>query len=112
MKITKTAINGLVVIKIEGSLITEQVRDFEKELYSSLENKDNVIIDFNELSFICSAGLSMLIAAHKKADVNGMMIVLTGCSEDIIKLFNLTALDKYLHISATIEEARSLISTR
>lgn len=110
MKITSTKINGVVLIKVEGSLATEQIKQFEKELYTALDKNSNVIIDFNELSFICSAGLSLLIVSHKKAEEKKLKLVLTGCSDDILKLFSLTELDQHLNIVNSIEEAQSLIN--
>lgn len=112
MKISRKSIDGLVIIKVEGSLITEHIKQFEKEIYSALEKKSNIIVDFSELSFICSAGLSLLIASQKKSEANNIKIVITGCSEDIIKLFKLTELDKHLVIKNSIEEARIYISPR
>ncbi|MGB4269297.1 MAG: STAS domain-containing protein [Spirochaetota bacterium] len=112
MKITRKSIDGLVILKVEGSLVTEYIKQFEKEIYSAFEKKNNIIIDFSELSFICSAGLSLLIASHKKAEQKKLKIVITGCSEDIIKLFKLTELDQHLQIKNTIEEARLYISSQ
>ncbi|MCX8124500.1 MAG: STAS domain-containing protein [Spirochaetes bacterium] len=112
MKITKKNIDGLALIKVEGSLITEHIKQLEHEIYSAFEKKNNIIIDFSELSFICSAGLSLLIASHKKAEGMKLKMVITGCSEDIIKLFKLTELDKHLDIKNSVEEARLYISSR
>ncbi len=112
MKITRKSIDGIVIIKIEGSLVTEHIKQLEKEIYTALEKMNNIIIDFNELSFICSAGLSLLIASHKKAEAKKLKVVITGCSEDIIKLFKLTELDKHLIIKNTIEEACLYISAQ
>ncbi len=109
MKIIKKSINGLVIIKVEGSLVTEHVKQLEGEIYRALEKKNNIIIDFSELSFICSAGLSLLVASHKKTEPKNLKIVVTGCNEDILKLFKLTELDQHLHIKNTIEEARLYI---
>lgn len=112
MKITSKSIDGLVIIKVEGSLITEHIKQFEKEISSAFEKKNNVIIDFSDLSFICSAGLSLLIASHKKAEPKNLKLVVAGCSEDIITLFKLTELDQHLNIKNTIEEARLYISSQ
>jgi|GEM_PF-295403 anti-anti-sigma factor len=110
MKITSKKMNRLVLIKVEGSLITEQLKQLEKEIYTALDKDNNIVIDFNELSFICSAGLSLLIAFHKKAETKGLKLVITGCSDDILKLFSLTELDQHLNIVNSIEEAKSLIN--
>jgi len=112
MKITRKSINGLVILKVEGSLVTEHIKQFEKEIYGALEKSNNIIIDFSDLSFICSSGLSLLIATHKKAEAKNLKIIITGCSEDIIKLFKLTELDQHLNIKNTIEEARLYISSQ
>ena len=110
MKITSKKMNRLVLIKVEGSLVTEQVKQLEKEICAAFDKDNNIVIDFKELSFICSAGLSLLIASHKKAETQGLKLVITGCNDDILKLFSLTELDKHLNIVNSIEEAQSLIN--
>jgi anti-anti-sigma regulatory factor len=52
----------------------------------------------------------LLIAFHKKAETKGLKLVITGCSDDILKLFSLTELDQHLNIVNSIEEAKSLIN--
>ena len=112
MKISKKSINNLVILKVEGSLATENIKEFETNIYSALDKKNNIIIDFSDLSFICSAGLSVLIASHKKAEAKNLKIVITGCSQDVLNLFRLTELDQHLTIKNTLEEARLYLSSQ
>ena len=49
MKITSKKMNRLVLIKVEGSLVTEQVKQLEKEICAAFHKDNNIVIDFKEL---------------------------------------------------------------
>ena len=111
MKISTTSINGYSLIRVEGSLTIEYIKTVEQQVDKCLKNKKDVILDFCELSFICSAALSFLLAYNKKAGENSRKIVIVNCSEDIKKLFALTELDKHLSIFSSVEEARRYLES-
>ncbi len=111
MKVSTTMINGYSLIRVEGSLTIEYIKNMEQEVDKCLNEGRDVILDFCELSFICSAALSFLLAYDKKSRENSLNIVIVNCSEDIGKLFTLTELDKHLTIFSSVEEARRYLES-
>jgi len=106
MKISTTTINGYSLVKIEGSLTIEYIKDIEQQVDQCLDKGRDVILDFSELSFICSAALSFLLASNQKANEKSLRLAIVNCNEDIGKLFTLTQLHTHLSIFSSIEEAR------
>lgn len=111
MKISTTRINGYSLIRVEGSLTIEYIKNVEQQVDKCFKDSRDVILDFCELSFICSAALSFLLAYDKKAKENSLKIAIVNCSEDIGKLFTLTELDKHLTIFSSVEEARRYLES-
>lgn len=106
MKISTTKINGYSLVKIEGSLTIEYIKNIEQQVDQCLDEGRDVILDFCELSFICSAALSFLLASNQKANAKSLRLSIVNCNNDIRNLFNLTELDKHLSIFSSVEEAR------
>jgi anti-sigma B factor antagonist len=59
-----------------------------------------VIIDMTDVSFIDSSGLSVIIGAHKKAEDGGIELVLQGPTARVVRLLELTGLNRVLNVVA------------
>ena len=68
---------------------------------------DSVIVDLSGVTFLGSAGLNALVAAHKYVDHRGGRLVIRGSSPMIVRLMEITGLDQYLHLepAATGDQA-------
>jgi anti-anti-sigma factor len=79
------------VVTLNGELDTAAAAEVEKTLqplYSS--NGHDVIIDCNQLEYIASSGLRILISILKGAKASGSRVVLKNVNEDIMSVFQLT----------------------
>ena len=65
MTITKKENGKALEIALEGRLDTMTAPELENELHTSLENADSLVLDFAKLNYISSAGLRVLLSAHK-----------------------------------------------
>ena len=67
-----------------------------KELLNELieEKKADLVIDGNDLDYIDSTGLGVLISALKKLKEEGYKIILKNIKPNINKLFDITGLNK------------------
>ncbi len=67
-----------------------------KELLNELieEKKADLVIDGNDLDYIDSTGLGVLISALKKLKEEGYKITLKNIKPNINKLFDITGLNK------------------
>ncbi len=72
---------------------------FKEELLKMIEEKAaDIIIDGENLVYIDSTGLGVLISALKKAKESNNGITITNIKSSIKKLFDLTSLDKVFTI--------------
>ena len=97
MKITKTMNGTSLTIALEGRLDTNTAPELEKELKDSLDDADSLTLDFKHLDYISSAGLRVLLSAHKvMSSKGGMKIIHVG--EIVREVFDVTGFTDILDI--------------
>jgi anti-sigma B factor antagonist len=97
LNIIKTVENGKAVFTLEGRLDTTTASALEKELAESLEGVSELCFDFAGLDYISSAGLRVLLQAHKRMNGQGRM-VLRNVGESILEIFEVTGFTEILTI--------------
>ncbi len=89
MTIKQTNENGKVTLALSGRLDTVTAPELEAALDSALEGASELCFDFNELEYISSAGLRVLLKAQKIMNAKGKMKI-TGVNETIMEVFDIT----------------------
>ena len=97
MTITKTQNANNLEIALEGRLDTTTAPDLEKELNASLDDVDTLTLDFANLAYISSAGLRVLLSAHKAMSAKGGMKVV-NVNEIVKEVFDVTGFADILTI--------------
>lgn len=90
-----------IVIALQGELDTLATEQFSSQLepIMAAEGK-NIEVNFSELEYISSAGMRILILLNKTAVAKGGKVIITGMSEDIRQLFQMTGIDQMIEIRA------------
>ena len=90
-------LNGITMtIAVEGRLDTITTPDLELEL-RKLDNVNSLILDFRKLDYISSAGLRVLLSAHKKMQQkDGMKII--HANELVKEVFEVTGFSDILTV--------------
>ncbi len=97
MTIKKNLSGGTLTVAVEGRLDTVTAPDLEKELKSSLGDVDELIMDFAKLEYISSAGLRVLLSAHKvMSQKDGMKLI--NVNELVMEVFEVTGFSDILDI--------------
>ncbi|MBQ8678388.1 MAG: STAS domain-containing protein [Treponema sp.] len=96
MTITKNQNGTSVTLSVEGRLDTITAPDLEKEI-QSLSEAASLEIDFANLEYISSAGLRVLLSAHKAFAKKGGMTI-TNVSETVLDIFDVTGFKDILNI--------------
>lgn len=91
MTVNKTKDGNKLTIKIEGKVDTVTAPQLEKELKASLDGVEELHLDLSEMEYISSAGLRVLMTAHKTMSKRGSMKI-TGVNEVIEEIFDITGL--------------------
>ena len=97
LNINKSVEDSKVTFALEGRLDTITSPDFENELKGSLDNATELIIDFTNLEYISSAGLRVLLSAHKTMSKQGSMKI-TNVNSTIMEIFEVTGFADILSI--------------
>ena len=97
MTINKNLNGTALEIALEGRLDTMTAPELEAELNSSLQNVDSLTLDFSKLEYISSAGLRVLLSAHKAMSSKGGMKV-TNVNEIVREVFEVTGFADILTI--------------
>lgn len=75
------------------------MQDIKKEINQEItDTPSNIIIDFSNVSFIDSSGLSVIIGIFKQLNKLNKKLELCGLQEQPIELFELTQLHKLITI--------------
>ncbi len=89
MTIKQTNENGKVTLGLSGRLDTVTAPELEAALDAALDGANELCFDFNELEYISSAGLRVLLKAQKIMNTKGKMKI-TGVNETIMEVFDIT----------------------
>ena len=97
MKITKSMSGTSLSVALEGRLDTTTAPELEKELKDSVDAATELTLDFAKLDYISSAGLRVLLSAHKAmTKKSGMKVV--NVNEIVNEVFEVTGFADILTI--------------
>ena len=97
MTITRNLNGTTLEVALEGRLDTMTAPELEAELNGSMEGAESLVLDFSKLDYISSAGLRVLLAAHKAMNAKGGMKV-THVNEIVREVFEVTGFSDILTI--------------
>ena len=89
LEIKKTVSEGKAVFELNGRLDTVTAPDLEKELKEIMDGLTELILDFENLQYISSAGLRVVLSAQKTMSKQGEMKVL-HVNDTIMEVFEVT----------------------
>ena len=96
MTITKNIDGKTATLFVEGRVDTNTSEEFENEILQ-LENLSKLIVDFEKVDYISSAGLRVLLNAHKKFAAKEGLTVKNVCSQ-VMEIFDITGFKDVLDI--------------
>ena len=97
MKINRSIDNGKACYAVEGRLDTTTAPDLESALKGDMGGITELVMDFSKLDYISSAGLRVLLSAHKVMSKKGGM-KLTHVNEMVQEVFEVTGFSDILTI--------------
>ena len=97
MKIDKKLEGSTLTLALEGRLDTTTAPELEQVIRAELDHVDALVFDFGKLEYISSAGLRVLLSAHKAMAKKGGMKV-THVSEMVMEVFEVTGFSDILTV--------------
>lgn len=93
-------------VTLEGEVDVYTAPRLKEELVSAIEDGCvNVIVDLEQVGFIDSSGLGVLVSALRRARERDGVVRIVCTRDNILKIFRITGLDKVFPVFADVNEA-------
>lgn len=97
MNITKKRDGNSMILTLEGRLDTTTAPQLEEVISKELDGIESITMDFKQLDYLSSAGLRVILAAQKKMNKQGEMVI-RHVNETIMEVFEVTGFSGILNI--------------
>lgn len=88
----------VLTVKVDGDIDVNSVRELKTVLEEYLPSEPNIVLDCENLNYIDSTGLGVLVSTLKKVQKYGGNIKITKLKSYLGKIFNVTGLTKVFEI--------------
>lgn len=107
MEIKESAVNGHLVLAVEGRLDANSSAAFQERLLAEVEKRPDsrIVIDLTPLNYLSSAGLRVLLVAAKSSKKIGTEVRLAGMRPHVEEVFTISGFDALFQIFPTPEAA-------
>ncbi|TXK36417.1 STAS domain-containing protein [Pontibacter qinzhouensis] len=111
--ISYTALDDVLFISIEGEL---DARTCVKAHYGfqriDISKTRAIVIDCNDLSYVSSAGIGVLLSIYHACLQNGTLLILHGLQPKVRNVLEILGLEKVLLLKETFEEALEVVKEK
>ena len=97
MKTTLNKDNSKLTILVSGRVDTTTAPELEKTIFENLDGVTTLILDLAEMPYTSSAGLRVILKAHKAMSQQGEMKLVNVCG-DVLEIFDMTGFSDILTI--------------
>jgi len=94
-----------------GELDHHAAERYRTQIDSTFEKSScrHIVFDMSGVSFMDSSGIGMIIGRYKKAETRGGRLILSGMSDAVLKLFELSGLSKIVSRADTTSSALAML---
>ena len=106
MEIKTSAQDGVTIIKLSGSLDSNTVDGAQEKILPLLSVSNmSLVLDLKECGYISSAGLRLLLMAAKQLSTQNSVLVLSGLSDEIKDVMEMTGFNNFFKAFDTVAAA-------
>ncbi len=106
MQISVTESDDVRILSFEGNLDTNTAPDAENEINALIDaGTQKILINFEKLDYISSAGLRILLATAKKLKPTGGDMKICSLNPTVQEVFDISGFATILNVAASEEEA-------
>ena len=108
MKIEIRESQGVQIVAFEGNLDTNTSPEAEKKINELIDGgNQKLLVNFEQLNFIASSGLRVLLATVKKLKASGGDLRICSLNATVQEVFDISGFITILNVKSTEEEALS-----
>jgi anti-sigma B factor antagonist len=113
MKIIEGKIDDVIIFKLDGRLDSNTSPEFNRKIKEIIKDGTNyIIIDFEKVEYLSSAGLREILNAAKTLKSNAGKLVLCSMSDYIKEIFEVAGFDNIFPIVPAMDDAMKKIKER
>ena len=106
MKVTTSIVGNVMVARLAGEIDTVDSDDFSGALSSLLAAKPaRLVLDFSEVSYIASVGLSLLLKLAQEMRAMGGKVAIAAATPAVSRVLETVHLGSVVPIKPTVESA-------
>lgn len=99
MEITLRKMNETsLYVKAVGKLDIDTAAEYGTKVMDALDDMNELVLDFSEISYIASIGLRVILELYQKMSKNGSMKII-NVQESVLNVLKMTGFNKFLSIS-------------
>ncbi|MEO6605145.1 MAG: STAS domain-containing protein [Aeromicrobium sp.] len=101
-------VDDFEIIEVGGEVDVYTAPKLREAIVTAIDaGHTRLIIDVENVAFLDSTGLGVLVGALKRVRADGGSLDIVCTHERILKIFGITGLDKVFGLHASIDEARA-----
>ena len=106
MEIIEEIQDDINIYRLKGRLDSNTSQMLEEKVFQAIsDGSKKIIIDFENLNYISSAGLSLFLKANKALLREDGRIILCFMQKYVREIFKMTGIDSFVPILDTMDEA-------
>ncbi|MDR2483793.1 MAG: STAS domain-containing protein [Treponema sp.] len=98
MEIEQIETGETITLKVSGKLTAGTAEDFGVTVTDALTKTAYLVLDFQGVTYVASAGLRVLVLTQKKLAAAGGTLILRNLKSGILEIFQITGLDSIFTI--------------
>ncbi len=112
MDIIETQQQQITIFSLAGRLDSSSSPEFDKRIARAIENGTRyVVLDCQNLDYITSAGLRVVVKTAKKLKPEQGKIILCAMADYVKEVFEIAGFDSFLPILPTLEDGLKTITS-
>lgn len=106
MEIKKRNEGGYSIISLVGEVDLHFSPKAREEILKTLKNKENILVDLSEVSYIDSSGIASLVEGYQLSKKSEQSFGLLSVSNAALQVLKLARLDSVFPIYTSVDEAK------
>ena len=104
--VNQEELGNVIILRISGRLDATSSPVLEKQVMALIESgKHLLVMNFENVEYLSSAGMRLLLAATKKLKSQDGKILITNVVENVMEVIKMAGFDHILHLFQTEEDA-------
>lgn len=99
MEVNKEFEGSTLVVHVKGEIDTITAPSLEKEVAQDIAKAETLIMDFEEVKYVSSAGLRVLLTLYKKQNDKNRVLEIKHVNEEVMAVLEMTGFTSFLTIN-------------